>query len=296
MVMVKTGNGQYSPANGPRYAKDAGDLEDFPIRPGLHWRERKEVRELLTISRGVKLIYGDPGAGKDLYGTSFCAMQKYYFNRRCLLDFLPCKAFDEIDGGGDYVLFNTERMLWEMDKMAKASGVENIHKSIDKKESEEFYKGAVVHWATEGEGEILLKGAIVYLKELKRYCHNRNPHSRVNKFVGSLNSVWRHLDMLVMGTHVLPHEIDRYSFLSYAKIRAKCTWSISQPHTTIVTIMRGAFAQADNVFIAEGKPMTIRVNGNQPRAFLNGKRFFDLYLTKDMVNLKPVLSKDMKGG
>ena len=110
----------------PRYAEESGGLDDFPIRDGINWRERKTVRELLTISRGVKLVYGDPGSGKDLYGAAFCAMQKYYFNRRCLLDFLPCQAFDEIDGGGKYVLFNAERMMFEINKMAKAARVDKI--------------------------------------------------------------------------------------------------------------------------------------------------------------------------
>lgn len=278
-----------------RYAEEVDGLDDFPIREGLGWRQRRAVRELLTISRGVMLVYGDPGGGKDLFGTSFCATEKYYFNRRCLLDFRPCRAFDEIDGGGKYVLFNGERMMFEINKMAKAAKVEQIENSADPKEQDEFITETTRKWATEGEGETLLKGSILYLSELKRYCYNRNPHNKFNKFIGSINSVWRHLDLLVIGTHILPHEIDKYTYLSYSKIRAKCTWSISQPHTTIVTVTRGAFAMADNVFMAEGKPMIIRVDGNEPRPFLNGRRFFDLYLTKNMVNLKPVLSKSMKG-
>ena len=280
----------------PRYADEVDGLGDFPIREGLHWKEKKEVRELLTISRGVMLVYGDPGGGKDLFGTSFCAREKYFFNRRILLDFLPTRAFDEIDGGGKYVLFNAQVMMREINKMAKLAGVEGIGQSADVKERDEFVGEATRKWALEGEGETLLQGAVLYLSELKRYCYNRLPHNPFNRFIGSINSVWRHLDLLVIGTHVLPHEIDKYTYLSYAKIRAKCSWCVSRPYTSQVTISRGAFAEANNVFMVEGRPLTIYVDGNEQREWLNGKKFFDLYLTKNKVNLKPVVRKEMIGG
>lgn len=277
-----------------RYAEEVDMTADFPMREGLGWKARKELRELRTISRGVMLVYGDAGQGKDLFGISLCARFKYFFNRRILLDFLPYKAFDEIDGGGDYVLFNAERMMLEINKMAKAARVENIDQSVDPKEQNEFITEATKKWATEGEGEILLRGAVLYLSELKRYCYNRNPHNKFNKFIGSLCDVWRHLDLLVIGTHILPDEIDRKTFLKKSKLRAKCEWSLSQPNTALVTIRRGAFAGADGVFVAEGKPMIVYVNGDNSYGWLNNKRFFDLWPSKNMMNLRPVLSKSVK--
>lgn len=278
------------------YADDLDDLEDFPLREGLDWRDRREAEYLRTMSRGVMLIYGEPGGGKDLFGVSMCARHKYFFGRRVLLDFAPKKAFDKIDGGGDYVLFNAQVMMQEINKMAKMAGVEGITTSNDKEEIGQFVEGATKKWALEGEGEALLKGSILYLSELKRYCYNRNPHNPFNKFIGSINSVWRHLDLLVIGTHVLPREIDRFTYLAYAKLRAKCSWCLTRPHTTEVRITRGAFAGADNVFVAEGGPLTIYVDGNAPRDWLNGESFFKLYKSKNYVNLKPVIRKEMQGG
>lgn len=272
------------------YVDDEDDLEDFPLRDGLSWRARKEAAQLRTISRGVMLVTGDPGGGKDLFGVSICARQQYLFGRHLLLDFLPKQAL------GKYTLFNMPFMLGQINKMAKLAGVEGIEGSKDSEEVGQFVEQATTHWALEGEGEVLLKNAILYLQELKRYCYNREPHRRVNKFIGAINSVWRHLDLLVIGSHVLEHEIDKYTYLSYAKLRAHCTWCISRPYTTEVRIRRGAFASGDNVFVVEGKPLTIYVDGNEPREWLGGKRFFDLYQSKSYVNLKPVLSKEMEGG
>ena len=61
----------------PRYADDLDEMQDFPLREGLGWRGRREAKELRTISRGVMLVTGEPGSGKDLLGVSFCARQKY---------------------------------------------------------------------------------------------------------------------------------------------------------------------------------------------------------------------------
>jgi hypothetical protein len=141
--------------------------------------------------------------------------------------------------------------------------------------------------------EVLFQGAVIYLSELKRYCYNRNPHNPVNKFVGSLCTVWRHLDCLIIGTHVQKHEIDRYSFLEYVTHWAKCSWSLTRPDTTDVTITRGAFIGASGVYDVAAKPIILHVDGGKSRSLLEGKRFYDLYPTKNMVNLKPVIRKEI---
>jgi hypothetical protein len=96
-----------------------------------------------------------------------------------------------------------------------------------------------------------------------------------------------------MGTHVQKHEIDQYSYLFYVSHWAKCAWSFSRPDTTDVKVSRGAFIGSSDVYNVEGKPIVLHVDGSKPRTFLEGKRFYDLYHTKNMVNLKPVLRKQV---
>jgi len=272
-----------------KFADDADDMQDFPLREGLSWRMRRDAEVLRSIGRGTEIIFGDRGSGKDLYGSSTDYMHKYYFNRPIFLDFMPKKAF------GEYHLFNARVMMDEINKMAKVAGVEGITETQDEKEYDEFIEEAVPDWALEGEGYVLLKGAVIHLSELKRYCHNRNPHNRFNKFVGSLNTIVRHLDALLRGTHTYPNEIDEKSFMQYANIRSRCEWCVTEPHTTKVKItLRGIigadFAYGGNILL---KPFYYYVNGNEPRSFLDGKRLYDIYKTKSMVNLKPVLRKEM---
>ena len=271
-----------------RYTDDIDGMDDFPLRPGLHWKRRKESETLRTIGRGTMGVFGERGSGKDLFGMSVAYLNKYYFGRRILLDSLPKRAF------GEYHLFDAMAMMREINKMAKAAGVEGIETSTDQTEYDEFVGDATEKWVLEGEGYTLFKGAVWYLSELKRYCYKRNPHNKFNKFVGSINSVVRHLDMLIIGTHVHENEIDRFTFLQYCNIRAYCEWCLSREHTTKVRIRRTGYIGADiSLGNVEGKPLTLFVDGNEPRDFLGGKRFYDLWKSKNAVNLRPVMAKEM---
>ena len=264
-----------------QFADDVDIIENLQIPENLSYNEKKEAEFLRSIGKGVMLVTGNPGSGKDLFATSIAYMNKYYFGRRILLDFLPKEAF------GEYTLFNMVVMMREINKMAKAAKTEGAtQEETDKlvvKASEKFIE----------ENEILFKGSVLYLSELKRYCYNRNSQSAVNKFIGSLCTVWRHLDILIIGTHVQKHEIDQYSFLAYVTHWAKCNWSLVRPNTTDVTITRGAFIGNNAVYDVAAKPIILHVDGGKPRKMLNGKRFFDLYPTKNMVNLKPAIGRDL---
>lgn len=272
----------------PIYADDLDEMEEFPLRDGLPWRARREADEMLTFARGTMGIFGDRGSGKDLFGYSRAWLFKYFFNRPILIDSPPRRAF------GQYTLFNPQECI---NQMAKSAGVEGIEKSKDRGEYEQFIDENIRQWALENEGSELLKGSVLYLTELKRYCYKRNPHNQFNKFIGSLNSIVRHWDGLIMGTHVKENEIDNYTFLQYCNIRAYCEWCMPsvRPHTTKVRVVRSGFIGSSfSMGDVAGRPLTIYVNGMEPRDFLDGKNFFSIWKSKSKVNLRPVLRKEMR--
>jgi hypothetical protein len=260
----------------PRFADEEDDTHDFPIRGDLTWRAKKLVDQLSTIARGFMLINGENGGGKDLFAVSTSAIFKYCFGRRVILDFLPCETF------GEYVLLDVSTILEIVEGIAKSYKVQGIEKSADSKELAQFMQEAIVKWLLEGEGYDIFKGAVFYISELKKVAYNRNPMSRTNKFIGTLGTVWRHLDLLTMGTHVYENEIDVKAYLQYAKLRTYCKQTMTQ-HLFKATVMRGQYAGPDfvvsNVLM---KPLVLYVDGNEPRDFLGGKRFYDLYVTKHM--------------
>lgn len=267
------------------FAEEVDEDDDFIIRDDLSYRDKKEAEFLYSISRGVMLVTGKAGSGKDLFGISVCAENKYFFNRRILLDFIPKRPF------GEYTLFNGQVMMREINKMAKLAGVEHIDESADKKEQSEFLEEASKHWV-ENEGEVLLRRGVLYLQELKRYCYNRTPHNPFNKFIGAICTQWRHLDLLIIGTHIFEHEIDQYSYLAYVDHRAKCSWSLTREDTTDIFMTRGAFVGAHYVYDMSRKKVILHVDGRKPRRYLNGHCLYDLYVSKSMVNLKPIVRRN----
>jgi hypothetical protein len=260
----------------PRFIEDEDDMEDFPIREGLSWYAQKQAEILRSIARGFMLITGEPGGGKDLFAVSTCALFKYIMNRGVVLDFIPRRPF------GDYTLCDTSTIISIIREIAKARKVEGIEESEDNKELAQFMEEETVRWLLEGEGYRIFKGKVYYISELKKVAYNRNPNSRTNKFIGTLGTVWRHLDLLLMGTHVKANELDVKAFLEYAKLRTTCEQTMT-PHVVKARIHRGMYAGAD--FVVSNiamKPLVLYVNGNEPREFLGGYRFYDLYKTKQM--------------
>lgn len=271
-----------------KFADENDDMGGFPLRPGLSWRDSKQAEMYRAISIGTMLIYGERRSGKDMFGISTAYLNKYYFGRPILLDFLPKQSF------GEYTLFNAKVMMQEIRKMAKKAGVEGIENTKDQSEYDQFVTEHTVKWATEGEGLSLFQNAVLYLSELKRYCHNRNPHNRFNKFVGSLNTIVGHLNMLIMGTHVFPGEIDVNSYLNYANIRAHCRWLKPGGDTTQVDISCTSLFSTDGGYTGSRwllRPLLI--TGNLPLDCLDGKTWYDCWKSKNAVNLMPVLSKEM---
>jgi len=255
---------------------DAEEMGDFQIREVLSWVVEKQIEQLRTISRGFMQISGEPGGGKDMFGVSTSAIFKYYFNRPIILDFQPKEAF------GDYTLLDAPTIIEMIRELAKTYKVGGIENSVDTKELAQFMEEATIKWLLEGKGYDIFKKAVYYISELKKVAYNRNPMSRTNKFLGSLGTVWRHLDLLLMGTHVYSNELDVKAFLQYAKLRTKCTQTLKQ-NIIRAEVQRGMFAGPD--FVVSNiamKPLVLYIDGNEPRDFLGGKRFFDLYKTKHM--------------
>jgi len=278
----------------PDTCYDDTDLENLYRIPVIlenpTWRQQKEIELFKTLYRGVMLVTGKPRSGKDLFGVSFSYLNKLYFERPILLDFKPKRLF------GNFVPFDPVVFLHEINRMAKQSKFvsDNLETPMSQKE-EDYFKSSAYNWLNT-KGETLFKGAILYLSELKRYSYKRNPHSRMNKFIGSLCDIHGHLDLLILGTHIDHREIDYYSFLSKVTTWAHCKWSLTKSNNTKVIIKRGSYISELGSFDVSLKPFIYWVDGAVSRSFLDGQRFYDLYVTKNEVNLMPVMPKEMAYG
>jgi len=266
---------------------DLDDLYRIPvILENPTWKQKKEIELYKTLYRGIMLVTGKPRSGKDLFGVLFCLLMKYYFGRPILLDFKPKRLF------GDYIPFYPQTMIEEINKMARQAKFvsDNVETPMTKAE-EDYFTNHTQDWLS--KNETLFKNAVLYLSELKRYCYNRNPMSRMNKFIGSLCDIHGHLDLLILGTHIDHREIDYKTYLKNVTIWANCKWSLTRPNNTKVTIRRGTYISEMGSFDVALKPFIYWVDGAMPRGFLDGDCVFRAYNTKNPVNLKPVLTKEM---
>jgi len=266
---------------------DLDDLYRIPvILENPTWKQKKEIELYKTLYRGIMFVYGKPRSGKDLFGVLFCLLMKHYFGRPIMLDFKPKRPF------GDYIPFDPTVFIQEINKIARQAQFksDNVETPMTKAE-EDYFLNHTQEWLS--KNETFFKNAVLYLSELKRYCYKRNPHSRMNKFIGSLNDFHGHLDLLVLGTHTDPKEIDEYTYLSKTTVWANCQWSVKRLNNTKVTIRRGTYISELGSFDYALKPFIYWVDGAEPRSFLGGLRLYDAYNTQNFVNLKPVLPKEM---
>jgi len=253
---------------------------DFSIKEELVARLSYNARKLLslleTIARGWMLVTGEVGGGKDLFTASTASIFKHFYGRKIILDFLPMQLF------GDYTLMDAPTIIRKIRGIAKAYHVEGIEDSGDKGELAQFMEEATIRWLLEGEGYEIFNGSVYVVSEGKKVAYNRNPMARTNKFMGSLGTCWRHLNMLGMVTHVKANELDVKAFLEYAKIRAVCSQTLEQ-HIFEVKLYRGQYSGPN--FVVSNiamRPVRFTINGNEPHDYLGGKRFYDLYKSKHM--------------
>jgi hypothetical protein len=255
---------------------DSKEFEDFKRLEGLSWIVNRQLDLFDQIARGEMLVKGNPGGGKDTFTASTAKIFQHYFNRPILLDFEPKPLF------GPYTSMTMMDILKHIRKIAKKLRVEGIEDSQDKEELAQFMEEATIRWLLEGEGYDIFKNAVWVISELRKLAFNRNPMSRTNKFMGAIGTVWRHLDLLVMGTHVAQNEIDQKAFLQHANMRAHCSQS-DTPNLFRVTVTRTSWTGSNFVISnLRLKPVTFWVDGAEPREFLGGARFFDLFYSKHM--------------
>lgn len=222
----------------------------------------QEMRKLEKFNRGVMLVTGKAGAGKDLFGVFTAYENKRFWGRPILLDFKPRRLF------GGYTYFDPLSMQREIDKLARAASLnENNPDEQLTQQQTDILKDATDEWIE--ANRVLLEGSVLYLSELRRYCYNRNPHNRLNKSIGALCTQWRHLDMLIIGTHIQEHEIDRYTFKGNLTHWVECKWMLSRLNSMQATIRPWTALTEFGNFDLHLKAETIQIDGSLPRRFLS---------------------------
>lgn len=202
---------------------DAPDLLEtgqLSLMPGLTDAEYEEAIWMATLSKGVMIVTGEPRSGKDLFGNVFAWKMKRYFGKEILRDEPPRRSF------GSYIPFNRGTVNEDLLDMAKIVNEKGETNKVKVQKMNMLADDWLEH-----TGSALLKDKVLYLTEFGGYMHNRAPMSPMNIFLGRILRRWGHLDMLVIGTTQLKHELDKFTCLPWITHEVRCKWSIQKPDT-----------------------------------------------------------------
>lgn len=236
------------------------DESGVRLAPNLTPEERQQATRLYHLFNelwGVCIIVGDPGTGKDLFGNYLAYKIKRYFPwKRILRDEKPRKLFGEYAG-----LFNESVLredLLRMTEVAKGVGSLRIDDVMEK---------AADDWVTKS-GQVLLKNSLVYLTDLWKYCYNREPHNPMNKTMGAIFLVKRHLDCLVVGTVQLPSALDKKTCLPWVDWQVTCTRSATNKTGFAYYVQKVKYDPRLNILARIGSPFPIAFDAGKPRSEL----------------------------
>ena len=248
------------------FDESAGYEDDIGIRiaRGLTEQERRQASifyRLFNELWGVCVITGARGTGKDVFGNYLSYTIKRYFpDKRILRDEKPRELFGSYTG-----LFNEKELsddLRKMREIAKGTSATKIDKVMEK---------IADKWVTE-EGAVLLQDSLLYLTELWRYCYNREPHNPMNKTMGAIFKVIRHLNCLTVGTIQSPFELDRRTCLPWIDWRVTCTRSRKDSTRFTYFITKVVYDHRKNILVTVSKPLVILVDAGKPRSFIGDGR------------------------
>ncbi len=236
------------------------DETGVKVADGLSEEERRQAVTLYRLFNelwGVCIVAGDPGTGKDLFGNYLAYKIKKCFPwKRILRDEKPRALFGEYAG-----LFNEKVLTTDLAKMRaiavgeKKKSLEAMDASMDKVADD---------WVA-GAGEVMLKNSLLYLTEYWRYCYNREPHNPMNKTMGAIHKVKRHLDCLVVGTVQLPSELDKKTCLPWVDWKVTCSRSVSNPTGFVYFVQKVKYDRRMDILVPIGVPFPIAFDAGKPR-------------------------------
>jgi hypothetical protein len=248
----------YDDEAGIRFAPDLSPLDRR--RATLLYRLFTPPREVTGLW-GLCVVYGAPGTGKDLFGNYLTINIKRYFPwKRILRDEPPRDLYGPYGG-----LFNEQALHDDFAKM-RAAG-----KGLKLAELDAVLEKAADDWL-KGAGEVLLKNSVLYKSEFWKDCYKREPHNPMNKTMGAIHKVYRHLDCLVLGTVQTVDDLDRFTAKPYINWRVTCTKSASNPTGFVYYVQRVVYDKRKDVLVPLGQPFPMPVDAGRPRSELGDGR------------------------
>ena len=227
---------------------------------GLTDDEKEQGKMLYKLFQGLWglcVVQGDPGSGKDLFGNYITWKLKNIFpHKRIMRDEKPYPLYGSYTGlFNESVIYNDLKNMRAIAKGVKIAELDNVLE----KAADDWVKGA---------GEVLLKNSILYMTEYWRYTYNREPHSALNKTIGAISKVKRHLNCLIIGTTQLLSELDKKTSKPWIDWIVSCTRSARNITYFAYFVQKVKYDKRMDTFIHIGRPTVIAFDAGKPRTGL----------------------------
>lgn len=249
-------------ADGGLFDDSGGYERDTGFQPASRLSDQ-EKRQAATLYRifnelwGVCIVHGDPGSGKDTFGNWLSFTLKRYFPRKKIWrDERPRHLYGPYAG-----LFDEEFLCDDLKRMREAA------KGVGATKVDEAMEKAADEWVG-SKGKVLLQDSVLYLTEYWRYCYNREPHNPMNKTMGGIHKMKRHLNCLIIGTVQLPSELDKKTCLPWVDWRVTCSRSRTDSTRYTFFVERIKYDRRLDILVPEGRPFAIPLDAGKPRSFM----------------------------
>ena len=312
---------------------DIGELH-LQINPNLTEWEMDDALFWRDYARGIILINGREGQGKGMLAHMLAFKFNRYFGLGVVSDSHPRPIFGELVGGyapfsEEFLVDQLDRMTevatgqiirdyekWECEECGAIRefkiGRNGHHKCqeckgimVEAKESDDLVKP---HVDSEGRwissrGEVFIHRAVWLLDEFgSKYMNRRNPHRPIQRtLLFDVFPTWRHLECVILGMTTDSDDLDpRYEPKLTTEIR--CTRMIVEDKHGRVEPDRLVFRC--NIYPKRyvgrgeygftGRKQTYILFGDEPQDVLGGKRWCDLFNTKQAIAIQA--PKSMRRG
>lgn len=260
------------------YSRAEEDIYSNKIASNLSDKEIMEAAFWKFFTRGLIMMIGKPGSGKNMLAIHICYKMKKLFNKTIILDYKPREPF------GLYVPFSKEFLIEQIDRISEIVSVTK-NKAIDKEG----------WWCS--RGKVLLQNTFVHLDEFKKYMPRETSNTNMANTMNSLFTVWRHLDIMILSSCTKERDIAEKGlkeltckihsewigqpsgYLAY-KIDKSGGNSLSQ-YWARYNIQMSRFIEERGVTVNYGKPLTYYLDGGKTIEPDSDIRWIDLYNTKD---------------
>ncbi len=239
------------------------NASDWMINEGLRYYKLFRANTPTGLC-GLAVFRGMPGNGKDLIKNKVSWINKEVFpNKKTLLDERPRELY------GDYNWFNEESESPLFNPVTLKGDLDKMNELVAGKKMTLKERGAILDkaaddWVAE-KGEVMLKNSQLCLTEFYKYVPKRDPHLAMNKTMGSLLRVKRHLDLLILGTIQIITDLDRFTCLPFIDWIVKCRRSQTNPTGYIGMVYKTEYQGEHRGIITSPVPIDIiRVDGAKP--------------------------------